>query len=373
MKSFLKRVRKSLAYQVLFALAAVGAAANAHDLPYTCPFASPAWQALGENCLDLDAADLTLTFSESPLPLAAEQDQQTLPELFASQPDDGQPPAPLVDDLVQLAKSFEYDGVDCSKFESLYRGLTTEASNTVEAMAEDAHPDWPASVAPFRLDRSFASAGTCDFEPLADAANLQHPEYIFRRPGIQDTAISSSFPGYGTESFDLRRDDLFSSEELAVAIPTEFAGNAQVVGDLLDRLEIWECRMYVELTSFSTAEKLGRWVAVVSNYVDQMASDQTGELAALINRHDRPFKLPLFAIYQTKQGSLAIPMDESLQCEEEMQQHASEKSDMEDFKVMLELASSKLKWAGGRLSFAANYLNDWFSDRVARSGDQQVR
>jgi hypothetical protein len=45
-----------------------------------------------------------------------------------------------------------------------------------------------------------------------------------------------------------------------------------------------------------------------------------------------------------------------------------------EFREMMSQANARLKWAGGRLSQAAHLMNDWFSNRLARSaGDESLR
>lgn len=375
MKTFLRTVRKALAYKVLFALASLAAAANAHDLPYSCPFASDAWQALGENCLGLED-NASTAIARPGTNLSAVQE---LPNMaFASPPDFGQPPAPKNLPIEALSSTFTYDGVDCSKLESMYRAAASDvAASDVVSQAEiagDVQMEWPASVAPFRLDRTLASAGQCDFQSPNDAALVQvspRTRYIFRHSGIQDTSWLD-FACLTNDGLANGQLTLLDTTQLAQIEPTAQLSTVNIA-DLFRSLETWECQAYAEMSDLTIASQLGSTAATFSKAWQQTFANQSQTLIRLLNTRHVEFQLPLFVIHQTELGPIALPRKQSQQCELALQYTAPEPRDIEDFNVMLKLANSRLKWAGGRLSQAAVFIQDWFSDRVAVQGESHVR
>ena len=416
MKTRLAKFYRSLACRVALAIVATASVAKAHDLPYHFPLAPTDWGMIQQDCMGhSEAQQYSLPSSNSIQP-------QWL-ELAVTLPDAGSPPIPTqhVSNISiasgALVSSDLYDGVDCAQLESFYRTplaaelaaeLATElAAELVEHAPSDivspaaeatsiivaAQPEL--NAASWQFHKSFFAACSCDFESQQADQLTSTPLFVFHSVRIADYFVIDAGR---SQSFVLRdpifdRNRVQSSEQavapnwvspLAVAVPTVQLQNKQRLAAGLAELATWDCMLQNELFQFSGASRAGKLTGDVAKgwygSVLPNASSAIVELANSLKPASPLFEkrelaqqfglaAPMFIIYQTAAGNeVAIPIAQARQFT--VTQPASISP---EFKQLVDTANARLQWAGGRLSEAAGYINGWFSERIARARNNDLR
>ena len=124
----------------------------------------------------------------------------------------------------------------------------------------------------------------------------------------------------------------------------------------------------------STVPTISREVAKVANRW-QPAAPQLANLQ--LDKRELAQRLvtsaPMFIIYQTAAGNeVAVPIAQARNFTDSQSTAATNRVSPE-FQQMVNTANARLKWAGGRLSEAASAMNDWFTQRIARTQSNELR
>ncbi len=402
MKTRLAKFYRSLACRVALATIATASVAKAHDLPHHFPLAPTDWGMIQQDCMGHhDAQSLSLPSSNST--------QARVIELTLAAPDQGSPPAPTPRNSTQhshvasqsLVGSDLYDGVDCAQLESFYRlPLTADLveygpSNLSNIVAEEklvvvaAHPELTADA--WQFHKSFFAACSCDFESQQAAQIHFAPVFVFHSIRIADYFDDNfSVNALRPQSLVLRDLQLEQASAanwispLAIAVPTQQLENEQRFADALATLATWDCMLQNELFQFSGMARVGKLTgeAVKGWYSSVLptASNAIGGYAKSLKPVSPNFEkhplaqrfsssTPLFIIYPTAAGNeVAIPIAQARNFSVDPAASFSP-----EFKQFVASTHARLQWAGGRLSEAAAYMNGWFSERIARVRNHDLR
>lgn len=418
MKTLLAKFYKSLACRVAWALLATTSVANAHDLPLHFPFPPTDWGMVQQDCMGFHENQ-----DKFVVDLAACSNEKAT-EFSVAQPDIGNPPEPqdvreqdVRDQVVreqvvreqdvrdqdvreQVVRDQEardrvasheligpslYDGADCAQLESFYRNASSDQLVEFKPAetAQIAATQSPTTKGEFEFHKSFFAACSCDFENRQANQSIIPPKFTLQRTFIEDH-FANEFTKFKPLVLRNLNRSLFtanSTEPLAIAIPTKPIQNKHILADALSQLANYDCIARSEFYSCHRAFQFGElagssarsWFADALPSVSHMIADFAPNL--------KPAKksiasAPMFVIYTNSAGNeIAIPIAQA----REWEQPAIEAPIVEKVAVSQEMqdlvdsVNTRLQWAGGRLSAAANYMNDWFSDRFARSKSNDLR
>ena len=84
----------------------------------------------------------------------------------------------------------------------------------------------------------------------------------------------------------------------------------------------------------------------------------------------------MFVIYTNSAGNeIAIPIAQAREWEQPAIEapFVAKVAVSQEMQDLVDSVNTRLQWAGGRLSAAANYMNDWLSDRFASSKSNDLR
>jgi hypothetical protein len=408
MKTLLDQFFRSLTCKLMWAMVATAAAANAHDLPSDCPLAHHDWGILEQDCMGFRSSNFAIVDS-APLNPAA-----TLREIIALAPDVGEPPAPIRTPSRSVASHISdktiYDGVDCSILESQFRGypLVEATAAQVRASRKSVAVNDPQ---PSDFDKLYYGACYCEFQQEATTPQAQTSRSAFDRTCVEDS-IPLEFHFYSPRflnqlgvSFDSP-----STQEivpLASVVPATTLSNKDWVSDAMNELSHWECVLRSELYDCHHAFLAGKQLASFSGawYQDALPQLASGLRQIKVTETDiakTATKYPMYVLFSLGDGeTLAVPAEQakvwkfsgaaSVAQEDDRATDTAVRESVNDsdivqnvqptpgsgkvsaeFKAMLDHANSRLKWAGGRLSTAADYVNGWLSNRIARTSESDT-
>ncbi len=347
MKKSLKRLMSSLALRVLFAVAAIASAAQAHDLPCSATLAGEAWkvylnsesypvsansswQGLNQSCFGMDD-----TFDYAAVDNSHSTVIQTT--LFASLPDEIAPPAPEQEQIAfiapaidlsdEFAQPFCYDGVDCAQLESHYRNgvcvddstcyaqslLFNDEQSSLEVEFSDEAEPWPSSISTSLLDSSCENAGQCMLDTADPQQHYDRPRYIFRRFEVEDPIQDQFGPLAWQQYFHSVMDGTTESQDVVIAaVPVDVPSDPQWAAVGLQWAADLNCHLHNELNQFAfTRQVLAKTVAQFQgrfNSWQQIAGDQFAAWAKQVPPQIE-VATPLFVLYQTSGGEpVYIPM-----------------------------------------------------------------
>lgn len=404
MKTRLAKFYRSLACRVALAMVATASAAKAHDLPHHFPLAPTDWGMIQQDCMGhREAQQYSLPSTQSNLSQGI--------ELAVTPPDAGSPPIPpqyfadqhFADQAIastELVGSGLYDRVDCAQLEAFYRTplnaelveytpVDSANQSEVKALVSNTQPEVDADS--WKLDKSFFAACSCDFESRQAEPSSATPAFVFHNVRIADYFRDLSFVGNRV----LRHEQVAAPNwvsPLAVAVPTVQLQNKQRFADGLAELATWDCILQNELFQFSGAARAGKLAANVANawyatalpVASKAIADLANSLSPATPSVSPKFekrqlaqsfgsKAPMFIIYPTAGGNeVAIPVAQARQFVTS-KPAAQPSSVSPEFKQLVETTNARLQWAGGRLSEAAGFMNGWFSERVARVRNSELR
>jgi len=391
MKNLLAKFYKSLACRVVLAIFATATVAHAHDHPRHFPLAPTDWGMIQQDCIGYHSS------SKVSMDLEADPNRQ-LAEITVAQPDVGNPPEPLVtcDQLAshELIGPALYDGVDCAKLESYYRKAQSDqqadqliAYNQAETNAIVATQ--PAKVdAGFEFHKSFFAACSCDFENRQANQSITPPKFSLKRTFVEDHFANEFNKLKPLVLRDLIRREFGRSqitgsqnEQLAIAIPTARVKNKHILADALSQFASYDCIVRSEIYSGHRAFQLGEFTGFLAKtwFSDTLpsASHFVGEYAQNLKPAEKlTAPIPMFVIFQTAAGNeVAIPIAQAKewQLTTDDARGVQKTAVSQEFRNLVESADARLQWAGGRLSAAVSYMNDWFSDRIARAKSNDLR
>ena len=380
MKTHLARFYNSLACRVAWAIVATATVANAHDLPQHFQHAPTDWGMLQQDCLghhDRDQFTIdSVAFSKT-----------QLVEIAVALPDAGNPPEPQVMSCSDRDPSADhcgpalYDGVDCAHLESFYR--TTPADQWLE-LTQDSVPEPAVTLATtadcecWEFHKSFYAACSCEFENRQANQSIVPARFILKRTYIEDhfaTELNNLKP------LVLRELSASPDEQLAIAIPAQPVQNKHVLADALSQLVNWDCIARSEFCSSQRAFQFGEFAGFLTKtwFSDTLprAAHAIADFAQKLKPAQQSVtSAPQFVIYTTAAGNeLAIPIAQA----RNWQQPAIDAPLTEqaivspELQELVESAKLQLQWAGGKLSDAASFMNDWFSNRLARAKSNDLR
>ena len=382
MKNLLAKFYKSLAFRVALALIATASVANAHDLPQHFPLAPTDWGMIQQDCIGYQYPDqIAIDIDACP--------NQQLVEFSIAQPDEGHPPAPqLTCEQVTshgLIGPALYDGVDCAKLESFYRDAPPEhlAEYTPAEIAPFSVIQAPTVGAEFEFHKSFFAACSCDFENRQANQSITPPKFTLKRTYIEDH-FSSEFHQLKPLVLRSLTRPLFtesSIEPLATAIPTPYVRNKVLLANALSQIASYDCVARSEFYSCYRAFQLGEFTgSLAKTWIADALPSASHFIADFANSLESSEKLstpaPMFVIFNTAAGNeVAVPIAQARDWEHNLDAAptAQKVAISQEFRDLVDSANAKLQWAGGRLSAAASYMNDWFSDRLARVKTDDIR
>lgn len=395
MKNLLAKFYKSLACRVALAIVATATVAKAHDLPQHFPLAPTDWGMIQQDCLGLQDTGYQSAGYQSAVSAAPDSLNANLPtvEISFSQPDLGNPPEPVAKAAQIAAQSLIgpelYDGIDCAKLESYYRN--SQSNQQSEQLAEYKPELTPAIVenqapieaAKFEFHKSFFAACSCDFELRQANQSILPPKLTLKRTYVEDH-FADEFNCLKPlllrdSSKSLLVGDQF--EQLAIAIPATRVQNKELLNEAFSQYTSYDCMLRSELYSSRSAFALGELLSSSTTtwFADALPS-ASGFVVEYANNLKPASKLttpaPLFVIFQNAAGhEVAIPIAQAKQWEHTAQQatNATLVPMSQEFKELIDTANTRLQWAGGRLSAAASFMNDWFGDRMARAKSNDLR
>ncbi len=386
MKTLLAKFYKSLACRVALALVATASVARAHDLPQHFPLAPTDWGMVQQDCMGYQCSGKlevdVITGSYEPVA-----------EIAIAQPDVGNPPEPHVAShqfaAQELIGPALYDGVDCATLEYYYRnaqsdqlaGQRVEFKQTVPTVVglNQRHP----KAAEFEFHKSFFAACSCDFEHRQANRSITPPKFTLKRTYVEDHfAIELNI----LKPLVLR--DLNSShftgslnESLAIAVPTNIVQNKVKLAQALSLLTSYDCIARSEFSSSQCAFELGELTSAFAKTWFSNTLPSASKFVVDYANNLKPAKMlttpsPMFVIFQTEAGNeVAIPISQAKDWERSTQDtHGRQPVAVsKEFKDIIDSANARLQWAGGRLSAAASYMNEWFSDRLALAKSDDLR
>lgn len=382
MKNLLAKFYKVLACRVALAVVATASVAHAHDLPQHFPLAPTDWGMIQQDCIGHQSS------GAAAINMQAESSLQVA-QMIIAEPDVGNPPEPTIAvaptvayDLIGPAL---YDGVDCAKLESYYRNVQTdqlvEYKNPQPVEPVAAQPSL--SDAGIEFHKSFFAACSCDFENRQANQSIMPPKFVLKRTYVDDQfAIELNrlkplvLRDFGPSKFAEE-----SEQPLAVAVPTVRVTNKHILADALSQLASFDCIARSEFYNGSRAFQLGEFTGSAAKTWFANALPSASKIATDYVQNLKPAKIqpksaPMFVILQTAAGNdIAIPVAEAQQWDAvgAVANDVKRAEVSEELKALVDSANARLQWAGGRLSAAANFMNDWFSDRIARAKSNDLR
>ncbi|MDX1925234.1 MAG: hypothetical protein SFV81_01875 [Pirellulaceae bacterium] len=389
MKTLLTKFYKSLACRVALAIVATATVAKAHDLPQHFPLAPTDWGMIQQDCLGLQNSGYQHTGDRSAISAALDfltANQPTVEITFA-QPDLGNPPEPIAKadqlDAQALIGPELYDGIDCAKLESYYRNSQSnqQSEQLVEYKPKSAPAiivnQAPAEASKFEFHKSFFAACSCDFEHQQANQSILPPKLTLKRTYVEDH-FANEFNCFKPlllrdASKSLLVGDQF--EQLAIAIPATRVQNKELLNAAFSQYASYDCIVRSEVYSSRSAFALGELLSSTSTtwFTDALPS-ASSLVAEYANNLKPASKLttpaPMFVILQNAAGhDVAIPIAQAKEWEQTAQQAnlTTPVPVSQEFRDLINTANTRLQWAGGRLSAAASFMNDWFSDRMARA------
>lgn len=403
MKNLLAKFFQSLACRIVLATVATATVANAHDLPVHFPLAPTDWGMIQQDCF----GHQRLGIDVGPSSIAPSSDY------FVAQPDAGNPPAPdapvkgdLADYIIaqpdggsapapsalvsgdreashELVGPTAYDGVDCAQLEYLYRN--GPSGELVESRQESA-PQFTATPSPTlateaEFDKSFYAACSCEFESRQSNQSILPPTFTLKRTYIEDYFANQTNQLKPLMLRDCNGSQFTgnSFDSLALAIPTVQVQNQYLLADVLSEFASFDCVARSEFYSSYRAFQLGELAGTLAMtwFADTLPSASQAIVKFAENlepANQATVPAPMFVIYRTAAGSeLAIPIAQARDWEQPAAPLASKVATSKEFQDLVDSTNARLHWAGGRMSAAASYMNEWLSDRLARAKSSELR
>ncbi len=386
MKTLLAKFYKSLACRVALAIIATATVTKAHDLPQHFPLAPTDWGMIQQDCMGYQSSGKTAMDEKA-------VSSRQLVEIDIAQPDLGNPPGPHAistnfagDELIGPAL---YDGVDCAKLESYYRNVQRDnlAGQLIEYKQAEfsavAKKQPPTKAAEFEFHKSFFAACSCDFESEQANQSIIPPKFTLKRTYVEDYFASEFNALKPLVLRDLSHSQFSGSDNgpLAVAIPTTLVKNKLNLASALSQLTSFDCIARSEFHSYLRAFELGETTGSLAKtwFADTLPS--ASKYVADYVQSLKPAKIlttpsPMFVIFKTAAGNeMAVPLSQAMQWERTTQEAPADQpvAVSQEFRDIVDSANARIQWAGGRLSAAAGYMNNWFSDRLARAKSNDLR
>jgi hypothetical protein len=238
----------------------------------------------------------------------------------------------------------------------------------------------------FEFHKSFFSACSCDFEQRqANCINqsIAPLKFVLKRTYIEDHFAIDFNRLKPLVLRDLTESQFAenSIESLAIAIPTARVLNKNLLADALSQFASFDCVARSEFHNCHSAFEFGELAGSMSTawFADALPS-ASNLIGKYVNNLKPANKLsapaPMYVIFKTEAGNeVAIPISQAREWEtsDNSKPVAQTVSVSPEFKDLVDSASVRLQWAGGRLSAAAAYMSDWFSDRLAHAKSNDLR
>jgi hypothetical protein len=172
------------------------------------------------------------------------------------------------------------------------------------------------------------------------------------------------------------------NDELAVAMPTVPRVDHEMLALAFDRLAQWDCQLNAELWDCQSAYLMGRQIGSMASHLRSKAISQLGDMLSDWSYNlpkSTAAQAPLYVLYQTSGGDpmfVPMPIARDWQmdsvCEDLIEPISVDEGTAKLAEVM-DMVNARLKWAGGRMSIAINYIQDWVADRVAQTPTADIR